>query len=274
MKRNPLISPEKPVALMSGVYPEYTQQGIAIDSGRIIVCRSGHAVLRVNFQRIEERANTIVVLFKGDVIMVEEHSDDFALDFLVIHPSVYTDVFARLDGLSPGMLDQARSATSAELAHFADALLLQISLAMDFVGKEDFRQVIVYQLCFFFTAWKSFHVGKGTPIGTWRNHQDELFFRFIHLLTKDYRKERTVSYYADSLCITTKYLTNIVLDHTGKAAKQVIDEYAIMQIRLSLISSDRSVSDIARDYQFSSLAFFCDYFKRHVGATPQQFRVG
>lgn len=272
MKRNPLITLEKPVALMSGVYPEYTRQGIAIDSGRIIVCRSGRAVLRVNFQRIEERADTIVVLFKGDVIMVEEYSSDFSLDFLVIHPSVYTDVFARLDGLSTDMLDHARSACSAELARFADALLLQIKLGLQFVGDDNFREMIIHQFCTFFMAWKSYHIGHGTPIGTWSNHQDELFFRFIHLLTECYESERTVNYYASRLCITPKYLANIVLAHTGKKAKQVIDEYAIMQIRLSLIRSDRSVSNIASDYNFSSLAFFSDYFKRHVGVTPQEFR--
>ena len=113
--------------------------------------------------------------------------------------------------------------------------------------------------------------GKG--ILSFKNHKDELFFRFRQLLGKHYRESRNVSYYADKLCITTRYLSEIVKNRYGKSPKEAIDIFTVMQVRLDLLQSDMPLSELAWKYNFPSLSFFSDYFKRNTGMTPQEYRI-
>ena len=113
----------------------------------------------------------------------------------------------------------------------------------------------------------------GNDILSFKNHKDELFFRFRQLLGKHYRESRNVTYYAEKLCITTRYLSDIVKARYGKSPKEAIDIFTVMQLRLDLLQSDTTLSELAWKYNFPSLSFFSDYFKRNTGMTPQEYRI-
>lgn len=79
---------------------------------------------------------------------------------------------------------------------------------------------------------------------SFNNHKDELFFRFRQLLGKHYCESRNVSYYADKLCITTRFLSEIVKIRYGKSPKEAIDLFTVMQVRLDLLQSDMPLSEL------------------------------
>ena len=102
----------------------------------------------------------------------------------------------------------------------------------------------------------------------------ELFNRFMMELENRYRESRDVAYYAALLHITPKYLNNITRRMAGHTAKTLINQYVILQLKLSLRSEGKSAKQLAWDYHFSDLSFFCRYFKQHTGLTPMQFMKG
>ena len=100
----------------------------------------------------------------------------------------------------------------------------------------------------------------------------ELFNRFMMLLEKDYKISRDVNYYAEQMNISSKYLTNIVNQVTGHTPKTIIDQYVILQLKLHLKRSTQSIKEMAWEFHFADVSFFCRYFKKHTGLTPQQIR--
>ncbi len=100
----------------------------------------------------------------------------------------------------------------------------------------------------------------------------ELFNRFMMLLEKDYKISRDVNYYAAQMNISSKYLTNIVSQVTGHTPKTIIDQYVILQLKLHLKRSTQSIKEMAWEFHFADVSFFCRYFKKHTGLTPQQIR--
>lgn len=86
-------------------------------------------------------------------------------------------------------------------------------------------------------------------------------------LEQNYMKSHTVAFYAGRLNITSKYLNNIVRQMTGYTTKDIIDQYVTMQIKLQLRTADKSVKQLAWDFNFSDESFFCRYFKLHTGYT-------
>ena len=100
----------------------------------------------------------------------------------------------------------------------------------------------------------------------------ELFNRFMRALESRYRESRDVSYYADLLSVSAKYLDIVTRRITGHTAKSVIDHYVVLQIKQSLATEEKSIKELSWDYHFCDISFFCRYFKQHTGLTPQQFR--
>lgn len=100
----------------------------------------------------------------------------------------------------------------------------------------------------------------------------ELFNRFMMLLESDYKISRDVNYYAEQMNISSKYLTNIVSQVTGHTPKTIIDQYVILQLKMHLKRTTQSIKEMAWEFHFADVSFFCRYFKKHTGLTPQQIR--
>ena len=100
----------------------------------------------------------------------------------------------------------------------------------------------------------------------------ELFNHFMMLMERDFKLSRDVNYYASQMNITPKYLTNIVRQVTGHTPKTIIDQYVILQIKMQLKRTSQSVKEMSWEYHFTDASFFCRYFKKHTGQTPQQVR--
>ena len=98
------------------------------------------------------------------------------------------------------------------------------------------------------------------------------FNRFMMLMERDYKKSRDVNYYAEQMNITSKYLSNIVRQVTGHTPKIIIDQYVVLQLKMQLKRSAQSIKEMAWEYHFADASFFCRYFKKHTGMTPQQVR--
>ena len=101
---------------------------------------------------------------------------------------------------------------------------------------------------------------------------DSLFHLFIKLLKEDGGHNRMVSYYADKLCVSPKYLSKIIKQKTGMRTIEVINRHAMQQIKMDLKLTDIPISQLAMKYEFNNFSFFCQYVKSHLGMTPQDFR--
>ncbi|WP_228408184.1 MULTISPECIES: helix-turn-helix domain-containing protein [unclassified Chryseobacterium] len=82
----------------------------------------------------------------------------------------------------------------------------------------------------------------------------------------------TVNYLADKLSVSTRYLSDVLKQETGKTALEHIHIYLIKEAKNLLLSSENNVSGIAYDLGFESPSYFTRLFKKFVGLTPVQYR--
>ena len=83
------------------------------------------------------------------------------------------------------------------------------------------------------------------------SRQDEIFKKFIALVHENCIAEREVTFYANKLCISTKYLTGICKSVTGEAAKKLIDDFSILEIKVLLQIHRTDDSGNSRPARFS-----------------------
>ena len=104
------------------------------------------------------------------------------------------------------------------------------------------------------------------------SRQDEIFKNFIALVHENCISQREVTFYANKLCISTKYLTGICKSVTRDSAKKIIDDFAILEIKVLLQSTELTIQEIADQLGFPDQSYLGRYFKRHEGMSPKEYQ--
>lgn len=268
----PFVTDERPVALYEGTPPQYTSEGMAIDCALVLHVINGTARVRCNFDVIEEQTGSVVLFNPGDTIKVEERSTDFEVEILAVSPFIQLAALNQLEDVNVNALKKAFIINAPEVSSAASGLVMALRPAINVCSSRELYYISIMQLRAFYTLYQVMLRRNGIEVDKFKSRADELFFKFRQLLGEHFRTSRSVAFYADKLCITPRYLTNIVQSRYGKSPKEAIDIYTIMQIRLDLLQSDISLADLAWKYNFSSPSFFSDYFSRNAGFSPQQYR--
>ena len=102
--------------------------------------------------------------------------------------------------------------------------------------------------------------------------REVLFKNFIDLLSMTRIKPRNVSWYAEQLCITPKYLSTVSKQVSGKTAFDWINEYILVDIRFWLKNTNKSIKEIADLLEFPNISFFGKYCRTHFGVSPTEYR--
>ena len=99
-----------------------------------------------------------------------------------------------------------------------------------------------------------------------------IFTKFIKLVEKHFRQERRVGWYAQQLCITAKYLSETVKSASQRTPNEWIDNYVILELRVQLKNSTKTIKEIAEELNFPNQSFLGKFFKEHVGMSPSEYR--
>jgi AraC-type DNA-binding domain-containing proteins len=107
-----------------------------------------------------------------------------------------------------------------------------------------------------------------------KTRAEVIFHKFIQSVEKNYRTERRVGWYAQQLCITSKYLSETVRSVSRRTPSEWIDSYVTRELLVMLRNTTMSIKQIAEELNFANQSFLGKYFKEHVGVSPSRFRKG
>ena len=87
------------------------------------------------------------------------------------------------------------------------------------------------------------------------------------------RTERDVSYYAERLNVSPKYLSATIKRVTGHSVTSYIDRHTIPILKDYLNDERLSLTQIADLMNFTSLSYFSRYCTKHLGQSPSEYRL-
>ena len=242
--------------------------------GAILICRKGKARLQVNYKDWELYEGAVITLFPNDVVELKVDGD-FEVEILKYNPSLLREASLQLEQTVYSSLreDRCRQDTPV-VTNIINGMFGLLKVYFDQSECTCISQLVLCQLKAFFIGFHEYlqRNPQYRPDEVKSYRVRELFNRFMMLLEKDYKISRDVNYYAEKMNISSKYLTNIVNQVTGHTPKTIIDQYVILQLKLHLKRSTQSIKEMAWEFHFADVSFFCRYFKKHTGLTPQQIR--
>ncbi|WP_179346018.1 helix-turn-helix domain-containing protein [Winogradskyella ursingii] len=104
------------------------------------------------------------------------------------------------------------------------------------------------------------------------NARTQLVYSFKKLVDEKVMNDHEVSYYADQLNVSPKYLNECVKEVLGVSSKNIIIEQLLMRSRYALKFTNKTIKEIGFDLGFSSPDYFSYFFKTHTGTTPSALR--
>jgi AraC-like DNA-binding protein len=110
------------------------------------------------------------------------------------------------------------------------------------------------------------------PTSGVKERSSEYFEKLMNLLSVYYREQRNVEFYAEKMHISSKHLSRVIRNFTGKSAHQWIDEFVALEIKNLLKYSNMSIQQISFTLNFPNPSFMGQYFKRITGMTPGEYK--
>lgn len=244
------------------------------ESGAFLLVTSGSADVTINLHCNEVGVNTVMLFLPGSIFLFTDMSDDFRISYCAFSRDLFSEAGFRLDpsffrflGENPILVRNEGNVKGAEG-------WLQMAAYIYNDRENIFRNTIMknrLQNIFLEMYDKLQRNMKCSPKeGTSR--QMELFHKFIALVHEHCIAEREVTFYADKLCITTRYLSAIVRNVSHESAKEIIDRMVLLEIKVLLQSTDLSIQEIAIRLHFPDQSYFGRYFRKHTGKSPSEYR--
>jgi AraC-like DNA-binding protein len=112
----------------------------------------------------------------------------------------------------------------------------------------------------------------GMKVRSLSSHE-QLTKDFFVLLLQHHKEEHDVSYYAERLFVTPKYLSTVVSKTTGSPIQDWISRLLLFTAKQLLKNSRLSVQQISSELHFSTPSSFIRFFRRMTGLTPREYRL-
>ena len=273
MELSELSSQQEASLFLSGL-EEWQEGPQVLTYGAILICRKGKARLNVNYKDWELYEGAVITLFPNDVVELKIDGN-FEAEILKYNPSLLREASLQLEQTVYSSLrkDRCRQDTPV-VTNIINGMFALLKVYFDQSECTCISQLVLCQLKAFFIGFHEYlqRNPQYRPDEVKSYRVRELFNRFMMLLERDFKISRDVNYYARQMNISSKYLTNIVSQVTGHTPKTIIDQYVILQLKMHLKRTTQSVKEMAWEFHFADVSFFCRYFKKHTGLTPQQIR--
>ena len=246
----------------------------------MIFCTKGNMRVRLNLQEFLLQASQVLVVLPGSIGECLEVSNDCCIMLLAYTGNKYEKEVNNTFAVQFRKYLTKQSVLSLTPEEMEESITIYNAMRRkleqpdyEFARKalNGYMQVLFcngYQ-------WMARHAREearreGNAGGDRRQKQFECF---LELVQEYYQQERAIIFYADKMCLTPKYLSQIVYQVSGRHAGEWIQDYVILEAKALLKSKAYTVQQVSEMLNFPNPSFFGKYFKENVGCPPRKYML-
>ena len=250
---------------------------IRIDAIAFIICTQGSLEFSCNLKDYKIEEGSLLLLPPQSLIDARSDSIEYEGYTIILDQEYLKECNFSVGRFTSMMLqlnDQPHvKLTPEELSRLINAIKLLDALIgeqIDSPFREDVIRAMVettmYLIC------ENFSTHLKNESNNRISRQESYFRQFMQELSLHYTERKGVTFYAEKLCISPRYLTTIVRRISGMTVTDWMDRYLIKEAKYLLKYSEMSIQEIAYQLSFSDQSFFGKYFRLHVGMSPTAYR--
>lgn len=264
LTRDPLMLP-----FLTAPYPFKIQFAMAH------LCLSGSMRVMLNLNEYELRRNSLLIVTPGSIGQCLEISADCRIVLVALSNDYVITENNSEEALIVRKFLAQRSILQLTDTQMAEILVIYRTLH-DKLREPDFRfksdllrgylQVLYSEICQLMAPYVEQQDARQG------SRKRQIFDRFIEELRQHCTTERSIGFYAERLCLTPKYFSQVVHAVSGRHAGEWIRDYVILEAKALLKSGQYTVQQVSDLLNFANQSFFGVYFKKAVGCSPTAYR--
>lgn len=242
----------------------------------VMMCHSGEMTIEANMRTITIKKGDCLSLVNMIFMRILSMSDDFqarvlmcsrrfAIDSIIGIPIEYVESIT-----SSPIINMEGSSEWTMFGNFLENLYL-LQLKPLLVKHHEVTAGIYRSMVILLAQYEMRR--NGGPLATHFSQSDLYFRQFIDLIYEKVDKEHEVSYYAEQLGMSPKYLNEICKHKSGHKAKEVISAFLLASLKRELLTSGKSAKVIAYEYGFADQSSMGKFFNKMTGMSPSDFKL-
>ncbi len=268
------------VDVRNEVSTRYLHMPLRIEGVTILLfCLRGTIDIKLSFKEYRLGPNDIFIVQSGQLGEFNGMSDDVQFFIIFVHNDFCTPLAQNVNSsrvqelMFRGPCHHCTSEDMQEMYSIYKYLLGKID--GPFKYKEDiikgYLKALYYNICSLSYQEESLEKAQEKEDDSSTNRHMEIYNRFIELVQKHFAQEHKIGFYADKLCITPKYMSQIIYKASGRFAKDYIKDCLVIEAKV-LLKSGMPIQDVAYELNFNSPTFFSRFFKEATGSTPFDYQ--
>lgn len=249
------------------------EESIRLGAFTISLCLNGHITTDINMIRYDVQPGDMVITLPKDIIEHKDVSSDIRGIFFIVSQRFIEEAFPKIGEILPIFLYiqkypkiELTANQCFNIQQFYDFFIQRLK---DQSVYRDKMISSILQALIYYIAGLLINSDKREK----KERKEELLSKFIQLIIKHYKENRTLDFYAEKLFISTKYMSDIIKKTSGLTAHDWIDRYTILEAKILLRSTNKTIQEISNELNFPNHSFFSKYFKHHMGMTPKAYRL-
>ncbi|MBR4836945.1 MAG: AraC family transcriptional regulator [Bacteroidales bacterium] len=253
-----------------------------IDGFVAAYCRKGNFKCKINLREYEIRDGMLAVNIPNNIIQlepVEPNNELVELTILAVSPQYMNALSSDLDKIFINAISMLKSPIMEMGPEEVDLSMQYMHLIDNVINtdseyRNDSVGYLLTSIFYLIGGMLKKRLDAEAENGELQmsSRHKKVFESFIELVEKYHNEERSVGFYSNKLCISSKYLSQIIKSVSGFSAPDVISKYVILEAQHLLRHTDMSVKEISDQLNFPNHSFFYKYFKQHTGCTPNSYR--
>ncbi|TYR31793.1 AraC family transcriptional regulator [Sphingobacterium phlebotomi] len=251
---------------------------IRTDYFGLCLIRKGSARLMMNFKEYQVQDNTLLFLSPMLALQLLDYSDDIEILTLFTGGDFFQEI---------GLPLYKTYATETLRNDFCNFTVLEEQDAMRFEAyiknidqKNTLEKSSLFQrdiikmtlMLLFYEISDLIHGGSDYSFSD-SEVKSKIVMDFFGLASRQFKKERSVQFYADHLYISRKHLSRVVKEITGFGPKAILDEFVVAEAVMLLHISNKTIKDVMYELNFFDSGTFSKFFKSRFGKSPQIYRL-
>ena len=237
-----------------------------------IVITAGQFSCLVDFRMWSLKAPAVALFLPGQVVESIDLNEDFA-GFGMVMNKAFPDSLNLPVSLQERLFikDTQFYSVSEEVIDVLSSVYRQVSSLMN-QPDNPYREEVIRHLfsAHYYGLGYYMHGLQSQPAAM--TVQQEKCERFMSIVADNFKTQREIGFYADKLCVTSKYLSTMLKQETGMTALDWIERHVVLYAKSCLSSTSMTIQEISDDLDFPSQSVFGKYFKRVEGMSPKAYR--
>lgn len=234
------------------------------------ISHMGYLTAQYDMRPVRFNPHEIAIVYPKHILLTENSSDDYCASVVVVSDKAFRDLSSQVTFRNRFRYEQN---PSFHLNNNQYNDILRVIDTMKLIGKSGIstrRLLMTNLLEILLELTEHFrHQNCQEP----DNAPHRLSARFFESIILHHREQHSVAFYADKLCLSPKYFSDVIKQETGKSAKHWICHYIVTEgKKLLRTRQDLNIQEISMILGFDDQASFSRLFKKFAGASPTDYR--